>query len=115
MTHHVFKRSIGTAVLAMGLIASGAALADAPKVDRTQPTPVVYPKGSQISGEEGTVVLDVSVNDSGNPTHADIVGSSGYADLDTAATETVLNWHFVPGDYGVPARVQVSYKLPDSK
>jgi len=115
MTHQIFKWSTGAAVLAMGLIAAGTALAEAPTVDRTQPTPVVYPKASQIQGEEGTVVLDVSVNDYGNPTRAQIVGSSGYADLDTAATETVLNWHYVPGDYGVPARVRVSYKLPEGK
>ena len=115
MTHQIFKWSTGAAALALGLLAAGSAFAGGATVDRTQPTPVVYPKSSQIQGEEGTVVLDVSVNDYGNPTRAQIVGSSGYADLDTAATETVLNWHYVPGDYGVPARVQVSYKLPDSK
>ena len=91
----------------------------APKVDTTQPTPVVYPRGAQTAGEEGTVVVRVYVNENGRPTKADIGKSSGFADLDTAAVETAMNWLYVPAIRGGAtssdwASVQVVYKLPET-
>jgi protein TonB len=99
----------------------GSAWADtAPKVDTTKPTPVVYPQVSQRAGEEGTVVLAVYVNDSGQAEKIDVAKSSGYDDLDNAAVETAFNWHYVPAIRGGEtasdwARVQVVYKLPASE
>ena len=100
---------------------AGSALAGdhPPKVDTSQPTPVVYPKGSQANGEEGTVVLGVEVMASGQPSNVRIMSSSGYEDLDTAATETAFNWHYLPAMRdGAPARdwvtVQIKYALPQN-
>ncbi|HEX3652541.1 MAG TPA: energy transducer TonB [Rhizomicrobium sp.] len=112
---------MGAAIFTSFLMSLGPALADAsPKVDTTKPTPVVYPQVSQRAGEEGTVVLAVYVNDSGQAEKVDIAKSSGYGDLDTAAVETAFNWHYVPAVRGGEtasdwARVQVVYKLPTSE
>ena len=103
---------LAAAALATGL-PWGVAQAAAPKVDTSQPTPVVYPEVAQRNGEEGTVVLDVQVRPSGRAETAQVVGSSGYRDLDNAAVETVLGWRFVPGDSDT-ARVSVVYKLPQN-
>lgn len=104
------------------LLSAGAASADdhSPKVDTSQPTPVVYPLTAQTAGEEGTVVLRVRVNDDGRPAQADVARSSGYPDLDNAAVETALNWRYVPAvrDGAVTAdwaAVQVVYKLPETQ
>jgi periplasmic protein TonB len=91
---------------------------DAPKVDTSEPTPVVYPKEAQRAGEEGTVLLNVYVTWSGKPQKIDVAASSGYRDLDNAAVETAANWRYVPalhdGDTASDwASVQVVYRLPE--
>lgn len=90
-----------------------------PKVDTSQPTPVVYPKDSQARGEEGTVVLSVNISDAGQPRRIRLLKSSGYSDLDNAAMETAFNWHYLPamhnGDTAEDwATVQIKYGLPES-
>jgi len=89
-----------------------------PKVDTSSPTPVVYPKGAQSSGEQGTVVLSVYVSSRGKPILANVARTSGFPDLDNAAIETVMNWHYVPAVHGGDtasdwATAQVVYKLPE--
>jgi TonB family protein len=100
---------------------SAGALADdhPPKVDISRPTPVVYPTASQARGEEGTVVLGVSVTDAGRPRRIRLLKSSGYSDLDNAAMETAFNWHYLPAVHGGEtaddwATVQIKYTLPAS-
>ncbi|HEX3945597.1 MAG TPA: energy transducer TonB [Rhizomicrobium sp.] len=116
-------RAIVWSVLAIaGLgVSATAALADDrhPEVDTARPTPVVYPKVAQRWGEEGTVVVRVYVNEFGKPANVSVARSSGYVDLDNAAVDTVMNWHYVPAirDGAIAsdwARVQVIYKLPQS-
>jgi protein TonB len=90
-----------------------------PKVDTTKPTPVVYPENAQRAGEEGTVVVGVYVTESGRVTRANVAKSSGYTDLDNAAIETAMRWHFVPAIHSGKvaadwASVQVVYKLPQN-
>jgi TonB family protein len=90
-----------------------------PKVDTSRPTPVVYPKDSQVRGEEGTVVLGVNVTDAGQPRRIRLLKSSGYSDLDNAAMETAFNWHYLPAVHGGGtaedwATVQIRYALPES-
>jgi TonB family protein len=106
--------------LAGMFLISHAVLADdrAPKVDTTKPTAVVYPASAQRAGEEGTVILKVHVVESGNPVQVSMAKSSGFVDLDNAAIETVMNWHYVPAIRGGAiaddwALVQVVYKLPE--
>jgi len=48
---------------------------------------IKYPTESRAAGEEGTVILRITVNASGKPIAVSIVTSSGYARLDRAAVE----------------------------
>lgn len=107
------------AVAALALSGFAASAANvAPKVDTSQPTPVVYPTTAQRAGEEGTVLLNVYVTYTGKPQKIDIAKSSGYSELDNAAVETAANWHYVPalhdGDTASDwASVQVVYRMPE--
>jgi protein TonB len=76
-----------------------------------------YPDSAQLNGEQGTIVINVHVRASGKPDKVAISQSSGYRDLDTAAEEGVLNWHYLPAmEGGDPASdwttVKVVYQLP---
>lgn len=108
-----------SAVAALALSGFAASAADvAPKVDTSQPTPVVYPTTAQRAGEEGTVLLNVYVTYTGRPQKIDIARSSGYSELDNAAVETAANWHYVPalhdGDTASDwASVKVVYRMPE--
>lgn len=67
------------------------------RVDSSFPNPQPpYPESAQLSGEAGIVLVDVYVRSSGRPTKVRVARSSGFNDLDTAAVQGVLNWHFVP-------------------
>lgn len=112
------KLAVAAGTLAL---VSGSAFAfpgdHAPKVDTSQPTPVVYPEAAQTAGEEGTVVLRVYVLESGHPNRIGIGQSSGYDDLDTAAMQTAANWHYVPAVVNGEtaddwAQVRIDYRLP---
>ena len=95
------------------------AAADAPpRVDASytnrQPP---YPESAQVNGEQGTILVNVLVRPSGRPVKAWVSSSSGFPDLDTAAVQGVLNWHFVPatrdGDTVSDwATVKIVYQLP---
>lgn len=74
---------------------------------RVQPD---YPPEAFRAGEEGTVVLRVDVDASGNPGNVDIVSRSGSRDLDRAAIEAVRKWKFRPamqGGQAVASQVEV--------
>ena len=107
---------LGCALMAAAGTCAMAAGDTSPRVDRSQPTDVVYPTTAQNAGEEGTVIVNVFVDSSGKPSRYGIAKSSGCADLDIAALETVLNWHYVPAQRGGDtvadwAQVNVVYKL----
>jgi len=76
-----------------------------------------YPALSLRNGEEGTVLLLVSVGADGRPIDATIKKSSGYRDLDRNALKHVLaTWRFHPAMFqGNPipamALVPVNYKI----
>jgi len=59
-----------------------------------------YPSLSKRMGEEGKVVLRVSVNPQGTADSVDIKTSSGSPRLDESAQKTVRNWKFVPAKRG---------------
>lgn len=109
---------LGAAVCAGISLSVSWAFADSmPKVDTSMPTPVVYPERDQSSGEQGTVILSVCVDSHGKPVLANVAKTSGYPDLDIAAVETVMNWHYLPAIHGGDvakdwASVQVVYRLP---
>jgi TonB family protein len=119
MSRDSFSRLSAAGIVAAAFLSASAMAADAgPKVDTSRPTPVIYPVSAQQAGEEGTVVVNVYVNGSGAAKKIAVAKSSGYTDLDTAAVETALNWHYVPAVRGGDtvsdwAAVQVVYKLPE--
>lgn len=114
-----YRTTLCAAAALAGLFFAGAALAadKAPTVDTSRPTPVMYPKASQLAGEEGKVVVAILVSTSGAPVRAALYQSSGHADLDDAALTTAMNWHYVPAIKGGETTedwvtVGVDYKLP---
>mgnify|MGYP005608945881 FL=1 len=59
-----------------------------------------YPSLSKRMGEEGKVVLRVSVSPQGTADSVEIRTSSGSPRLDESAQKTVRNWKFVPAKRG---------------
>ena len=59
-----------------------------------------YPPLSRRMGEEGKVILRVSVNPQGTADSVEIKTSSGSVRLDEAAQRTVRNWKFIPAKRG---------------
>jgi protein TonB len=82
----------------------------------TQPE---YPPSSRRAGEEGTVILQVYVLDSGRAGEVKVGKSSGFPKLDEAAIKEVQrNWRFVPGkEDGKPVPMwhtfAVTFRLTD--
>lgn len=69
-----------------------------------------YPPLARRMGEEGKVVLRVSVTPQGTADEVEIRTSSGSTRLDESALKTVRNWRFVPakrGDVAVQSFVLV--------
>lgn len=109
------------AVGAFTLAAGSAYASDTPaQIDSSWPNPQpAYPASARASGEQGTVLLDVYVRPSGHISKFRVAQSSGFGDLDEAAAETVLNWHFVPamrdGDKVSDwTTVKIVFQLPQS-
>lgn len=110
---------VGTA---LALFAAGQAFAGSaapPHVDSSRGTQVIYPASARTSGEEGSVDIKLMIDASGRPTgRYTIISGSGFSDLDTAAVQSVLNWHYIPahdadGTYIADwVRVHIDYKLP---
>lgn len=76
-----------------------------------------YPKMSLRLGEEGRVLLRVTVGTDGKPTGATVAKTSGSAHLDRAGIDTVMRWRFKPGTRGGAAEAMsvlqpVDFKLP---
>lgn len=88
------------------LILAAASFADAPAPD-AKPTlqarsgnncaAAYYPASAVRAGEQGATTLNVHIDATGKPTNVDIVASAGFADLDDAAKNCIMNgWHFGP-------------------
>jgi periplasmic protein TonB len=65
---------------------------------RNPPPP--YPPLSRRMGEEGKVILRVSVNPQGTADAVEVRTSSGSARLDDSALKTVRSWRFIPAKRG---------------
>ena len=54
-----------------------------------------FPLGAQLRGQEGTVYMNVTIDENGRAQRADLHRSSGYRKLDRAATRSAVeNWVF---------------------
>ncbi len=70
----------------------------------------VYPELARRRGQEGTVLLAVSVDAAGRPLSVAVAQSSGHQLLDDAARRAVEKWAFNParqGGVAVPGQVRV--------
>jgi len=65
---------------------------------RNPPPP--YPPLARRMGEEGKVILRVSVNPQGTADSVEVRTSSGSNRLDESALKTVRNWKFIPAKRG---------------
>jgi len=62
--------------------------------------PPAYPRESVGRGEEGTVLLRLSISARGGVASVEVVGSSGHLRLDRAARDALLAWRFEPATLG---------------
>ncbi len=76
-----------------------------------------YPESARRRGEQGRVVLRVSVSSEGAPLDVEVMGTSGHPSLDSAALSAVRQWRFIPATQAgrsvaavaeVPIRFQLS-------
>jgi protein TonB len=58
--------------------------------------PPEYPVEAALNGQQGVVVVMVHVSPAGTAIGVDLVRSSGYVLLDSAARDAVLRWRFLP-------------------
>lgn len=77
----------------------------------TQNEPPAYPPLALRRGWEGTVTLQVAVGADGLVTGVEVLVSSGYVILDTAARQAVMSWRFEPAQAG-GAAVESVVELP---
>jgi protein TonB len=75
-----------------------------------------YPKASRQRGEEGDVVLVLSINAQGHVDSASVAESSGYQELDAAAVRAANKARFSPAKRGrtavaSEARVTITFRL----
>ena len=78
--------------------------------------PPVFPTAARRDQREGDVRLRLWISPAGDVTRAEVVASSGYADLDQAAVDVALQWRFRPATRdGTPvefvARQTVQFRL----
>jgi TonB family protein len=90
------------AILTTGLLALAAwtPISAAPSIGdpcgfRVVQSETEFPIRSQLRGQKGTVLINVTLDESGHATRAEVQRSSGHVKLDRAATRSVLNkWQF---------------------
>jgi protein TonB len=76
--------------------------------------PIAYPSRARRRGYEGTVVLEVLVNQHGRVDDLRVLTSSGHSILDRSALENVRAWSFKParrGDEAIDMWVQVPVRF----
>ena len=71
-----------------------------------------YPAAARSKGVQGTVVVEVKLDASGNVSDAHVV--SGPDELRKAALQSVLQWHLMKTQAMSSRQVSISFRLPDS-
>ena len=104
-------------------VASQSTPREAPKQARVDVQPrskkkikPVYPDGARRRGEEGDVVVEISVDENGDVADVKVVTSSGFKDLDEAARKAAKSAKFIPARRGSrpvasAGRLTISFKL----
>lgn len=79
-------------------------------VPTVQRVPPEYPERARRSGQEGTVCLEVRLDQAGTPLEVAVARSSGHRLLDLAAMAAVRRWRFAAGHAGATL-VRVAFAL----
>jgi protein TonB len=77
-----------------------------------------YPEAARRRGEQGRVMLRVSVSSEGAPLDVEVMGTSGHPSLDSAAQSAVRQWRFIPAtqagrSVAAVAEVPIRFRLSD--
>ncbi len=96
-------------------ISAGYGLHEATPEYQKNPPPE-YPKMARRKGYQGTVILEVLVDQNGRVEDLRIFQSSGYPSLDDAASASVFKWAFLPGmkenkPVGMWVKIPVRFQL----
>ncbi len=75
-------------------------------------SPVSYPSDAIQKGVQGTVVVQVKLNDKGEVSDASVL--SGPDELRKSAIQSVLDWHFTRDSAQGIRQVSITYQLPKS-
>ena len=70
-----------------------------------------YPERARSRGQEGTVLVRASVDNTGAPTKVELQKTSGYQLLDDAAIRAVRQWRFKPAHVG-PIAIESRVHIP---
>jgi TonB family protein len=80
---------------ATALLTASVASADATCKPRLIDKQTSFPLTAQVRGQEGTVYMNIVIDENGRAQRADLQRSSGYRKLDRAATRSAVdNWVF---------------------
>jgi TonB family protein len=91
----LFVSSLATLAAATALLTTSVASADDTCKPQLVQKATSFPLSAQIRGQEGTVYMNVTVDETGRAQRADLNRSSGYRRLDRAATRSAVeNWVF---------------------
>jgi protein TonB len=76
--------------------------------------PPEYPRDAAMNGEHGIVVVLIHVSPAGTADGVDLLRSSGYLLLDSAARQAVLRWRFLPAvkdGHPVASEMQMGFEF----
>lgn len=91
----LFVSVITTLAAATALLTTSVASAEAPCKPSLIEKATSFPLGAQLRGQEGTVFMNVTIDENGRAQSADLHRSSGYSKLDRAAARSAVeNWVF---------------------
>ena len=98
-------------MLALGLALTSIAIYSTPANGSAPslPEPVVYPESARANGIQGTVPVEVRIDDQGNVSHAKAIG--GPRELRQAAVVSASAQHFAPDDSASAKQVNVVFQL----
>lgn len=68
---------------------------------------VLYPEAARDNGIQGTVTVEVTLDDRGNVSDARVI--SGPAELRRASLQSVLDWHFAPDGANSTRQVSIQF------
>jgi len=117
-----FAAALGVLIAAAWLITGALPLAAAPDSVADAPgisvelggaslmhrTPVLYPEAARQKGIQGTIILQVKIDNAGSVSDAQVL--SGPDELRRAALQSVLSWHFGASAAGTLRQLSISFQ-----